>query len=1211
MNKIMGSVQLRESGVGIPRLLVTAYDTYSRAISSPPAGTLAVGDEEARWNRLGSVVTGIGGTFDLGYEVDGQNGNCTQRPDLVLILSAPEVSCTPCQEAPTRIATCVRRNAASVENFVIILDEAQLLAAGIPVPRALDDVEELIKQRRSAAQRQERLRAEAKRIFVEKLQQRREFERLSESQFDVFMSALSAVPMERRNVAGARYVPRGASVQAANEAIIRSGIESRINRAAAVGIAALSDEQAAQFRDANGQFFTAIRASDLEPHLRPQHLGRGPVLIRKTPSSLLCYEGPVDPCIKILEGEEPGDEDQDEPTEPTPEPGLVMHDIPLLIETLVKDMTSPESASVFKVQSRAEISEVQKSVDGVTLHGGPADAPSLHDFHHLQIAFEHVWQELFDDDVTSIAKDLYADLVEVGQDPNQYLFDWGMKTQKIDFSKGKKAAKEVEKDAEAEPFASVISAFDITPEQWAALTTYQKEMGDIAQSIKNLELGLYSKTDTEFGGIHFISETQSGFTEEAFQTDNEHWLSYYRIHLAFLRRRGERIIGYAEHKVRSGQKFNQFHDILADLEKRMKEPYRFSIYAAHRMERSVNFGVVATYRQKWEPVNYQVGELVKTIPLAPKEVRRFTKKVAIRKSRAEKEVENNLHVRKTESTEIARAETEIIQKAQKKTNFQMSAEGGVNIGIAEAKGKTAFAQDAATESQETKKEFREAVFKAAEEYKAERTVEINVSTAEEFNFEESGEISNPNDEIPVTYLFYELQRRFRVSEQIHRVMPIVLVAQEFPTPDEINEDWIIAHDWILRRVILDDSFIPAMNYLASKVVGDEYALQEMYLNLQQQRRIADEIKEELVAIREQTGRRYAALQTSVELRADAIDAEKNEGFLEEGVEGLFGGSGGVSAEGLQVREDAAKDAYERAAKEEKELLGRLERETTALSTLSDTYTKNLSDHLNRREQISRLRVHLKANIMYYMQAIWSQEPPDQRFFRLHQVRVPKLQGTTTYTLEIDQDAVPMLPDLKKPYKMVAHCNLDPNLDEYDTLAEVADLDNLLGFKGNYMMFPLKQSNVLTDFMMSPYLDPVMGLRDPDPLGDWTIKDLVKYTCCLKHRLSKRQFQDLLPGLREVYRRLLTKPGSDGEEIIVPTGSLFIEALPGAHPILEDFKLFHRVVDVKKVQAEVRAMEFENVRMAARLLEGEREDPTIEKKVVIEGGTGVIVAPDDI
>jgi hypothetical protein len=45
------------------------------------------------------------------------------------------------------------------------------------------------------------------------------------------------------------------------------------------------------------------------------------------------------------------------------------------------------------------------------------------------------------------------------------------------------------------------------------------------------------------------------------------------------------------------------------------------------------------------------------------------------------------------------------------------------------------------------------------------------------------------DEIPVTYLFYELQRRFRVSERIHQVMPVILVAQEFPKPSHIDEDW--------------------------------------------------------------------------------------------------------------------------------------------------------------------------------------------------------------------------------------------------------------------------------------------------------------------------------------------------------------------------------------------------------------------------------------
>ena len=254
-------------------------------------------------------------------------------------------------------------------------------------------------------------------------------------------------------------------------------------------------------------------------------------------------------------------------------------------------------------------------------------------------------------------------------------------------------------------------------------------------------------------------------------------------------------------------------------------------------------------------------------------------------------------------------------------------------------------------------------------------------------------------------------------------------------------------------------------------------------------------------------------------------------------------------------------------------------------------------------------MHLKQNIMYYMQAIWSHEPPDQRFFRLHNVRVPKLEGKLTYTVQADPDAIPLPPEWKKPHKLVAKCKLNTNL-EYQTLEEVADLDNLLGYKGNYMMFPLKDSNALTDFMMTPYLDSIAGLRDPDPRGNWTLDDLIKYVCCLREHVTPAEFNKLRPGLQEAYRTLLTDPNSDGEAIVTPTDSLFIEALPGAHPILEDFKLMHRAIDVKKVQAEVRALELENLRFADRLLQGEREDPTIERKVVIEGAAPAIVASTD-
>jgi len=52
-------------------------------------------------------------------------------------------------------------------------------------------------------------------------------------------------------------------------------------------------------------------------------------------------------------------------------------------------------------------------------------------------------------------------------------------------------------------------------------------------------------------------------------------------------------------------------------------------------------------------------------------------------------------------------------------------------------------------------------------------------------------------------------------------------------------------------------------------------------------------------------------------------------------------------------------------------------------------------------------------------------------------------------------------------------------------------------------------------------------------------------------------------------RLLSAPRRYEDRIVVLSGSLDIESLPGALPILEDFKLIHRAVDVKKVQAEVK------------------------------------------
>jgi hypothetical protein len=568
-----------------------------------------------------------------------------------------------------------------------------------------------------------------------------------------------------------------------------------------------------------------------------------------------------------------------------------------------------------------------------------------------------------------------------------------------------------------------------------------------------------------------------------------------------------------------------------------------------------------------------------------------------------------------------------MDKANTKTNFNMSAQGGFSTGIYNGSMTVGFDRSAESGSEGTKKDFHEAVMKASEEYKDERNLEVNTSMSRDTEGEESGEISNPNDEIPVTFLFYELQRRYRVFEKIHRATPVVLVAQEVPAPGDIDEDWLVANDWILKRVMLDDTLLPALAYLSTRMPGDEVSLQETKKNIDLQRRLVEKLKTDVVAIQAYVGRRYATLEAAMERQAKVAGSSGGGGggLLGDLLGGAAGavedfllGGGGDPAQAARLREQAAQDAFDKASKEEQQARGKLEREVTALNDLSASYTKALAEHLNRKAQVMRLRVHVKQNILYYMQAIWSHEPPDQRYFRLHKVKVPTFApaAPATYTMVRRTDWAGGVPDeatAAHTFEFTPNAPLAEDFsteDKFTTLDQVADLDGLLGYKGNYMIFPLKASNPLTDLMIAPYVDAAVELHDPDEAGNWTLDEFSAYVCRLQETLTPEQFAARKDVLKAQYAALLMKPLRNGEEIIVPTGSLFIEALPGAHPILEDFKLMHRAIDVKKAQAELRKAELENVRLAARLLGNELEDPDIEKKILIQGDPGVTVPVSD-
>jgi hypothetical protein len=544
-----------------------------------------------------------------------------------------------------------------------------------------------------------------------------------------------------------------------------------------------------------------------------------------------------------------------------------------------------------------------------------------------------------------------------------------------------------------------------------------------------------------------------------------------------------------------------------------------------------------------------------------------------------------------------------MQKAVSATNFKMTANGSFNIAIGSINTTTEFATNQEQESAFNKKAFHETTLKAAEEYRLERSLEVDTSTSVDTEETVSGEISNPNNEITVTYLFYELQRRYKIREFLYRARPVILVAQDVPSPDEIDEAWLTEHQWILARVLLDDSLRPALEYLVSGFAGDEVSTEvvkaqwksqvdlvtKLESHVSELTAIRDLLREQLVGTQEMEDK-AASLEMSTAVKVFTLGLAPDPAKI--GADQLEAARKAYATR-LQYSEQALVDAQDR-----------LKQASDSFRQATKEYASAMQNQYARHVALDQLRVHVKQNILFYMQAIWDHEPPDQRFFRLYnkQVACPApLQGCTVHGNSKFGGNVSDSQMMDFTYTCPPTVGGDTN-----DLIDVADLDSPLGYKGNYIIFPLKGECYLTTYMLTDFIDTYLGVHDPDGSDAFDPEGFDQQW----QAAVKSKDQGLQDTLRKQLIDYITAVRRSTDEIIVPTGQLFIEALPGSHPLLEDFKLLHRLEDVRKVRAEVRHAELENLRLASRLVAGQDkvellDDPDIDKKIVVQGSASVL------
>lgn len=1159
--------------------------------------------------RLGSAPTADdSGEFDLTFPTPGRIGDVRREGglDLMLTVEGPDDGVTPLADRLVYVSEQPRRNAGRVEHYRIGVPAETVDRLGLGLEPAPDERVAAYRRRRAG----ERLladgvtdfhRADIERDVAARDQLRRElFNRILTDPAHVGLPgevvADGGPVADRVNTVATR------AIENANQAIGDAG-------GVAINLYLTpEDRQRLQpfFDDATDRVAT-IPESVIRPILNRGRDDLGTLLVHDDPIAAFCAERTFDEaCARQHVGLDPHHDDDDGGGDSGGGDGTVAGDgvaaltdgdVPRYLAELFEGAPRPDDGALPVTGGRPDRASVQQSIDDFALRRGPADTPAVHDFHSLHIAFEHVWRILVDENLvnrshtvrkTFLAKTGLALPEVVGE-------HWADLVTTVD----------VYPWIPQEVPAEVASQFEITVEEWIDMSpTHRAKLTEIAAELAENCAGTV-RMRLPFGQSIEVPASRLG-TLSCERRRQE------------LREQGERLIDLVRH-----DDYYTLHQTLRDLHERVSSGYEFTVFAADRNDPAVNFGLLNTYELEMTPVNYQVGRLVKTIPLSPKEERTYSTKVTRELTQAHSEAVKNNSTLSREQSSTARVEAEIVAKAQSKTNFGLTAKGSYNIGISKGTATTTFGVDAQEESSKSRKDFHESVLKAAQEYKQERAIEIETERKEGSEYTESGVIVNPNDELSVTYLFYELQRRYRVSEQLHRVTPVVLVAEEVPAPHQITEAWVIAHDWIINRVLLDDSFRPALTYLANKSVGDDFAIRELRANLRHQRNLVDTLRIELSQASHESESRYRALEGAIKRRIGEEEAEATDGWFSD--VGDFFGGGGQDPEAAKARELAARDAHRYAVERMEKAEAALRAEMNTLHRMTGEYNDALRDHLDAETRVRRLLVHLRNNIFHYMQAIWSMEPPDQRFLRLHRAKVPVLElaevtDPATGALVPDRsylvETTPVediFAQFREPGTTRHRASMTGRMQpvtQTRPLVEVADLDKPLGYKGNYAIFPLKEHNALTEFMAAPYVDTAFGAMDPDHLSNVSLDDYGRYVCCLHDELPPEEFDELKPLLRGWLEELLSDPLRNGDEITVPTDSLYIEVLPGAHPLLEDFKLRHRQLDVQKVTEEVRLDRLESLRLASRLLHDERDDPDVDKKVVLTGGVTPAIDVDN-
>lgn len=1204
-NTVAGRIIVEGTNQGISDLLIVLYD-IDPAMSEQFASAGVSGDDpidslfgrvfpntpSARvWldfpgDRIGSVLTDRQGRFHFSFDDEAfRIRNEEKRLDLVLLVLGPDrgVGSTFIGSTVTsrllHYTLIPRVNSGRVEHYIIAIDLQRLHEKGVFVPGRLLDPERYLSQERLTIQQASQIEAHTASLIREQLAPRAELR----ARIRNFRTTIGQKLLESEIATLSNYVGQGQPVRTKHLDAIVNGINNIRDSIIQGGIKFYFDPADLLRYGIDLGRLDAGETVDVSVCDLLAQKGLGSELVR--------VRGLLDEKHAQRKSRELTTDDtlDDDSEPPSPEPDLSGDPSAFITDRILGQLAElPELKPSESKSTIEELQNIKDTINQLELSGGPANVTAFHDFHTLQVAFQDVWTAAFDDDLRDQVLNLYRETVAIHD-------DYGLEI----------------------PPMSDISDANALREYLAILRDEVQGLAilqirpDVQECFPQLDLETWNRLDQE--GRNILKTAASNFKIYRDEFGRENKLNTQE----YLDSEYQKVI-----KHRLNSPIAQAEKLILQVAERLNEPYAFKYFAPG----TINYGILVTYRQEWIPKTYQVGRLVSTVPLAPGEERKLKVTRKVNKSRAEKAIEKALVESTSERQFTSRTELDVMAKVASSTNFRLTASGSFNIGVGQINSTSEFAHNQQQESNQQKKQFAEAVQKSVERVRQETEISVETNENLEYGVESDSVLKNPNNELTVTYLFYELERRYRITSRLHRLTPVALVAMDIPAPHEITEGWILEYSWILKRVLLDDQFLDAIFYIEDGLTADAIDLEIKKSNWDTQRDALSQLESDFERLLELRNTRQ---NTIIELlkgeklaKADEADGANRAAaaIFTGGFSELFGGGRSDRDELIRARREAAEKALEFLKERVEALSERVSLARQTFAEAAETYSTAVRNKARKDSAIRQLKLHIRQNILHYMHAIWDYKHHDQQFFELNDLEVPFLESATQRcrlrraTEDEIEAGVPGITRDGNLYIVTCNPPVPPSLTEplpMRRLGTIVDLNRPLGYKGNYILYPLKGCSYLTDYMSQDYVDDYFGLRDPATNLGYTSEDLLAYAAEVINDPNSSLTEEERDALVQAVTNELTNPTSANETVILPTGQLYMEALKGEQTLLEDFKLAHRGLDVLKVQEEVREGRLENLRRGLRMVgdSPDLEDPDIEKTVWVREGRGVHLPVD--